>query len=1323
MNTITPRSEPRLVLFVKPHVAAPKPAERRREPVYFLKAHIAGDGQLGGYAHKGGYYLHNGHWHKINKDKPAPKSAPKASHPEAAGSHIPAKHLTDDEWSQLKLPDSNVNAPTYNAQLDKLKEMAEAGHVTGIVGSGYGINTYGKKLAVVANHLLGKYGSPHKVAPGQKAGEHPAVQGSVDAVVEHKDAVIKEAIEHLKEDANQAGMPAGEAAEDKALVQKLESAHAVKLPDAPTPSTANLSAIPWDKMLLPATNSNAGSHNKKVAQIKALAEAGDIAGLEAMKFGVNTYGKKQALLAQTAIAGLKQAPIVPVAPTKPVESKVESASSHDLEKYIKVAANSIGELRKTDVMRVLESNSSVNRKLANYITQKRPDLAGEVKEVMEDEFGIHDWEDSKAPAAAMSEVDAAAHEAATSPHNSEPQPSQAQIEAGNYKKGHIRVSGVNVTVENPRGSERSGVDANGHEWSHVMSDHYGYIKRTTGADGENVDVYVGPNVDSKSIFVVDQLNQETGQFDEHKVMMGYNTKEEAVAAYSSNFDKGWRVGPVTELTTAGFKEWIDGDGANAPLDPAGVKAIGDQGPHEGDRNDEGLVFRGGRWHREGEKADDGLSDDPNSPNYRFKDTGYIAGSRKEQVTEMFRDAVRKGKMLRGGTLDWDEIEKNPREAKTLITKSNLFGSVDWESLKSAGMEPGAGFLVDRVYAAVPQEPNADNPTARKDFALALESLRDRMESCKTPEQVTTVLNEIREELEGVVLTDEQSKVYAQKMDAYNAKKQFARESEAVLDGYRMAMTKPRHELQGLEFEQSKRTRRGWKPDPVIDEQIIKTKQELDAANDAYQKYMYEHPELVSKKRQHGGGWVSFENDLEFAASIIRADAEAYMRSIRQENLVNNPVTRAWLTLGPRFLGVVNYRRAKGSDAFAGHVANAKSGKVKDWSWAEKEAKPGKKATKREVAFQLKVAENYERVGGRSVSANSTSQFKNEFGLRDVQSGNWVLNDPNSAAWHVQKSTEAFADLADLLGAKDKDVSLNGRIAMAFGARGRGNSGFDGAARAHYEPVHRVINLTKMGGGGTLAHEWSHALDNLIIEAETGKPAGVDDFVSENPDLLAPGKIKDAYVALRSAMLDGTVFGAVKLKYSARDVAVAKLNVDAARPNRIAIAIKNAADASAAVRAVDTLLAVNKDSTPRAKRNANDWRRIAVAYHDKNGADQEVTVAAGPAMSSYAAEATSLDGPGSEYWSQPREMFARAFQAYVEDKLAEQGRKNDYLSAYADNKYYIDPFTGPKKPFPEGNERKRINLAFDALISALAESGTLAKAMAAFFGNAEQMPQI
>ena len=306
-------------------------------------------------------------------------------------------------------------------------------------------------------------------------------------------------------------------------------------------------------------------------------------------------------------------------------------------------------------------------------------------------------------------------------------------------------------------------------------------------------------------------------------------------------------------------------------------------------------------------------------------------------------------------------------------------------------------------------------------------------------------------------------------------------------------------------------------------------------------------------------------------------------------------------------------------------------------------------------------------------------------------------------------------LADLLGAKDEQVSMHGRLALAFGARGRGNAGFGGAARAHYESVQRVINLTKMGGGGTLAHEWAHALDNLCIEAEGGK-AGKDDFASENPSLLPAGPLRDAFVAVRSAMLDGTVQANEKLAYSGADVKLADHNINRVMGVApVAGRIKAAGSAEAAVQAVDAYFGDPAKASTKMKKRINDWRRIAVAYYDRNPEGGEVSVKAGPTMSSFAAEAAALDGDrSSAYWSQTHEMFARAFQAYCEDTLASKGRKSDYLSAMADNKYYIDPLFGVEwKPFPEGEERKRINAAFDGLVVALAESGTLAKAAELF----------
>ena len=137
-------------------------------------------------------------------------------------------------------------------------------------------------------------------------------------------------------------------------------------------------------------------------------------------------------------------------------------------------------------------------------------------------------------------------------------PTEAQKKAENYKQGHVTLWGLPITIENPKGSTRRGTDANGKKWEQLMHNTYGKIRRTEGVDGDHIDVFLGPNLNSERVFVVDQLNQDTGEFDEHKVMLGFDSIDEAQAAYMSNYEEGWRgMGPVTEVTMDEFKKWID----------------------------------------------------------------------------------------------------------------------------------------------------------------------------------------------------------------------------------------------------------------------------------------------------------------------------------------------------------------------------------------------------------------------------------------------------------------------------------------------------------------------------------------------------------------------------------------------------------------------------------------------------------------------------------------------------------------------------------------------------------------------------------------------
>lgn len=136
-------------------------------------------------------------------------------------------------------------------------------------------------------------------------------------------------------------------------------------------------------------------------------------------------------------------------------------------------------------------------------------------------------------------------------------PTEKQKEAGNYKKGHIKVDGLDVTIEQPKGSIRRGTDANGNKWKSEMHNTYGYIKGTESVDGDHIDIFLSDNPAEGNVYVVDQVNKD-GSFDEHKVMYGFADMESAEKAYLSNYEKGWQgLGSITGVSKEDFKKWVD----------------------------------------------------------------------------------------------------------------------------------------------------------------------------------------------------------------------------------------------------------------------------------------------------------------------------------------------------------------------------------------------------------------------------------------------------------------------------------------------------------------------------------------------------------------------------------------------------------------------------------------------------------------------------------------------------------------------------------------------------------------------------------------------
>ena len=133
-------------------------------------------------------------------------------------------------------------------------------------------------------------------------------------------------------------------------------------------------------------------------------------------------------------------------------------------------------------------------------------------------------------------------------------PTQAQKEAGNYKMGHVRIKGFDISIENPAGSRRYyGKDK---KKFNVMQNHYGYFTKSKGKDGDQVDVFLGPDIENfDKVYVVDQ--KINGSFDESKVMLGFKTKKEAKAAYFANYDSNWHgFMHITGVALTTFRKWL-----------------------------------------------------------------------------------------------------------------------------------------------------------------------------------------------------------------------------------------------------------------------------------------------------------------------------------------------------------------------------------------------------------------------------------------------------------------------------------------------------------------------------------------------------------------------------------------------------------------------------------------------------------------------------------------------------------------------------------------------------------------------------------------------
>lgn len=867
-------------------------------------------------------------------------------------------------------------------------------------------------------------------------------------------------------------------------------------------------------------------------------------------------------------------------------------------------------------------------------------------------------------------IDQAAHAAATSIQNDLPEPSQAQIEAGNYKKGHIKVHGLDIAVENPRGSERRGTDPDGKEWAHTMSDHYGYIKRTTGADNENIDTYVGNSPESEQVFIVDQIDQKTGGFDEHKVMMGFNSKEDAIQAYSSNFDKGWKVGAVRAMNKDEFKSWLkDGDTKK----PAGDSAT----PQ---------------------------SETTLDPQRVQRDYGDNLESVMSDVETLIDDF----------TIDLHSVPK-----KRNALKNPNYHAVKHENgrVEILGMKhPATGKWVGK-------QPTQDKIPAKDSQAPAEEKEND-----------------------------------------------FKSNLSEIQDGSKPVATRPKEIIQDF----------GEKIGGARKDTAVKTgkKPVADKAKDDRPTWAkrFEISEIAaSSNPAEVGKWtISDTKNKDWMGNNRRLTNQIFNTQKEAESFL--PVA----AVAKKHRVTTDTKDGKKGYIIVRTVSDRKHVQVVQQLFDTREeaneylVRHAQEILETNTTFgelDLPRPENTQRTGvARREGDAKDSDFSRVFGFRGVEFGNW--NNQVERQELLNDAFDGLMDLAEVLNIPPEALSLNGELALAFGARGQGLS----SAKAHYESNRVVINLTKMNGAGSLAHEWWHAFDHYLsrqdgsassawIQHEDGsrslnvKANPADRFASHGFKVVKSGVREDVRNNFEKLMV--TLFRrsqayiedtktADEFVARSRDEVQDKLNsirenlakqLDPKyykRFNKPASTEQLAEfDTAAELIITGQLLETEARKNPKSRstfggyRHTNDAldkiNEIFKAVRGRSGfnadfkgvldylrgsmsrymgrlkllADaQQSTTKHKSVPTEFAMNAKELDqGRGSDYWTTPHEMSARAFQGYVEDKISAKNARSPFLNYGPENVGIITPY-GVKRPFPYGEERVAINQAFDDLISGL-----------------------
>ncbi len=1015
-----------------------------------------------------------------------------------------------------------------------------------------------------------------------------------------------------------------------------------------------------------------------------------------------------------------------------------------------------------------------------------------------------DWQTLIETATGHAAVEQRAHEAATSPRNELPEPTDGQKEAGNYRLGHVRIAGLDLSIENPAGSTRSGVDKNGKPWEQTLADHYGYIRGTKGKDKEHIDLYVKagtPTDYSGPVFVIDQNKVDSNVLDEHKAVLGVATSEEARKLYLANHAIGNSTfRSIKQFTMEEFKDWLKTGDKQKPVGIAGPHAKGETKPPSPETKpvngetvapeaepftlktetakkpkpkapeqlgipvpptqvggqpiigreataEEAPLFSKAAQTPEAEqtKLPEGAKEPWQMTQEEYakeREGAYIQKrggsvpanaansvnmSASKQHERLVKEAIAEGKPVPSEVLaDYpdlqqkaaapeaptailanalrtaaDQIEGKPEpvagakkpkqtamtdiqdvgekiggarkdkwaqrgltlvdlegmtggEESKYITKQNIW-KPDYAAMVTAGTEPKAAALVKVLYDSLAAKPQKDTPEGRRNYLTMMGHVKTVLSPVRTVQEVKDAGATLRYELLGLPKPNEMRGVTQADRDLLQPK----------FDIF-WSVVKGRSDPFYVGYSETARA------DKMI-------QQGFPNQEPWTRRYGVEQYHVGSGMTQHGAGVY---------AKRVFESADPWKDTFPNEQALTERFkqTGVWRVIERGTGKLVGYRTTEAEGkTLAQDLYENKKGSTEE----------GQEPSRPHLDTLTREGEDYRN--GKDVTAED---FRSAFGFRGIEFGNYAASDERQK--HINQAYDALRDLATVLGIPPKAISLNGSLGLAFGARGGGH------AIAHYEPSKLVINITKINGPGSMAHEWGHALDHYFGEldrpdAYKGKARGISGW---HTMARYTGDSK-RLANLRPEMAQA--FDRVMETLFHRD----KTNADKVRDKELFLEKIQAALA-------DSVQRLEKaKARPVAERNLDAISHLqkVVEQHKLNAQAQGKAIADltgedrpaggyGKTETSFYKAAQKLSGTTGDYWKRPTEMFARSFESYVFDRLR---GKSDYLVHGVEPDKFTKEKGYKENPYPAGVDREAINAAythlFDTMQSKETDQGT------------------